>query len=438
MIKLKVGDNYLLVDTSDIGMKDYIVYAMSSFNNSGKVLLGADILNRIKNLYSRRSRTLDYLFDDYVNTLVKDGTNEVFLLVEDTREAGYKRILQEELLGLIYRIQSRKPDMIIKVIKINEKNNSREYKLGNDVYDALIVDDKSILHHLDKLDEYKTMSNRYKAIPAEIKVVQDSIKQLSKEKKVTDKKTTLKDLEYLNLIDRAMLEGDTLVLDIKPLPIYPSEPLGLCMTMDSFETNPYLFKAASYIYQGCHFGMVGTKIKINPSFRPEFIETLDHTFDDMFNNSNWSTIGYLHFGKNHLCGGEFNDVMAHTSEHGLEYYFICLKQYITTANMRDYAGRKVWWYPIYNDKNELVYCAGYEILKDYIASRARNTAEIKNMTLQEFINYAKENRISFSCLETRFGSSSPGTYSGKEDTFLKVCERKDPELYAKIKKGARI
>ena len=92
---------------------------------------------------------------------------------------------------------------------------------------------------------------------------------------------------------------------------------------------------------------------------------MDHQWDDMMKRNNWSTIGYT-FGQNHLCGGEFNDVMAHTAEHGLEYFFMCFKQYITTANMRDYAGRKVWWYPIYDKDGKMMYCAALDILRDTI------------------------------------------------------------------------
>ena len=35
--------------------------------------------------------------------------------------------------------------------------------------------------------------------------------------------------------------------------------------------------------------------------------------------------------------------------------------------MRDLAGVKIFWYPIYNDQNELVYCAGLDIaIEEYI------------------------------------------------------------------------
>ena len=186
--------------------------------------------------------------------------------------------------------------------------------------------------------------------------------------------------------------------------------------------------------------MVGTRILVRPDFRPEFIETVDHQFDDMFARNNWSNIGYLHFGKGHLCGGEFNDVMAHTSEHGLEYYFICLKQYITTANMRDYAGRKVWWYPIYDKQGKMVYCAGLDILRDYVLNSGISREEkekVEKMSWEELQTWRHNHKVRFGDFNTQWGSDSVGSYSGKDDNFLEVCKVKDPALYEEIMKGAR-
>ena len=185
--------------------------------------------------------------------------------------------------------------------------------------------------------------------------------------------------------------------------------------------------------------MVGTKIAIRPNFTPEFIETLDHKFDDMFARNNWSNVGYLHFGKGHLCGGEFNDVIAHTAEHGLEYYFICLKQYITTANMRDYAGKKVWWYPIYDDDNNLVYCAGLDILRDNLLSQPISDEykrELEGLDWEGFLRWKQNHNVSFNNLQTPYNSDSVSGYSGKEDMFLEFCKEHKPELYKELEKGA--
>lgn len=305
------------------------------------------------------------------------------------------------------------------------------------------MDDKSLLSHLDSLDEYKHFSSRFKAIPAELKVINEEIKKMSKEVKVCDRIITLKDLEYLDMIESARLEGNYLVLDIKPLYIFPSEPLGKVIDKSSFENNPYLVKAAEYIYKGCNFGMVGTRIRVNTNFRPEFVETHDHQFDDMFMINNWSNVGYLHFGIGHLCGGEFNDVMAHTGEHGLEYYFICLKQYITTANMRDYAGLKVWWYPIFDQEGNLVYCAGLDALRDWIINhmdiRPADKQLIKDMSIAEFQKWRLEHHIDFrnTNISDRYRSSNVSTHSKKDDMFLEYCKEHNEELYKELTEGAK-
>ena len=304
------------------------------------------------------------------------------------------------------------------------------------LYSSLLLDKKSILYHLGQLDEYKRFSTRYKEIPKEIQVINDTIKQMSKDNKICNRKITLKDLEYLDLIEEAKLDNSNLILKIKSLPIYPSEPFGKCIGKSDFMDNPYLFKAASYLYQGYNFGMVGTMISVNSNFRPEFIKTIDHSFDDMFQCHNWSTIGYLHFGQGHLCGGEFNDVMAHTAEHGLEYFFISLKQYITTANMRDIAGKKVWWYPIYDKEGKIVYCAGLDILRDNLKGSIPDNEweRIKNMSWEDFLAWKEEHGVSFRRnLSYRELSSS---YNGSGDTFLEACKEKDPELYERLTKGA--
>lgn len=433
MIKLKIGDNYLITSNKDTKSKDFIVYMMSNFEAHNKVALGFDCFGHVHSFQP------NYVFDDYISAVKKDRVTELYILFDQMGNSKRNTMFEVTvaLKGFISRLKETVPGINIKVVNIRKAMSSREFKASEALYDALRLDKRSILYHLDRLDEYKTFSTRYKNIPDELRVIDDTIKKMSKENKICDRKITLKDLEYLDLIDGATLNGEYLVLDIKPLPIYPSEPLGKCIGASDFKNNPYLFKAASYLYQGYHFGMVGTRIRINPQFRPEFIETLDHKFDDMFKIHNWSTIGYLHFGLNHLCGGEFNDVMAHTAEHGLEYFFISLKQYITTANMRDIAGRKVWWYPIYDDNGKMVYCAGLDILKDVFLRNLNRDAceEIKNMDLEQFLSWKNRHGLTFDRATLNFGDLNT-SYSGSDDMFLEVCKNKDPELYEKIMKGA--
>ena len=265
-----------------------------------------------------------------------------------------------------------------------------------------------------------------------MKIFANDIERLKKKKDICDRVSSLESLNYLHLIDEASGVGTTLNLTIKELPIYPSEPLGKVFSKETFKRNPYLYKAAKYIYSGCHFGMPKTKIKIGSDFKPVFLETVDHTFDKMFKYYNWSTIGYPHFGVGHFCGGEFNDTIAHAKEYGLEYYFLCLKQYLTTANMRDTAGYRVWWYPIYNEQNELVYCAGVDIaIEEDLKQSPDLYAEWSNKTWDEKVKI---------CQHLNWGTSPIRQYQevdyysnrGSEDAFLALLQEKEPEEYKKI------
>lgn len=422
MLKLKIGDNFLITTEKDKMMPTYIAFTMGCFSLHGKTVLGA---------------SPEYVcscgFDGFIKAIKENHVAELYILTNHTS----KGILQD----MITIILTNCPEVKISVVKMDRLLRSKEYKLATDVYNALKKDRNSILYHLDKLDEYKRFSNRFKAIPGELKVVNESIKKFSKEDKTCEKKITLQDLEYLNLIDKVALDGDHLILNIKPLPIYPSEPLGRFINYSTFQDNKYIRKVAEYIYKGCHFGMVGTQIAIHPDFKPEFIDSLDHQWDDLFKVNNWSNVGYLHFGRGHLCGGEFNDVIAHTNEHGLDYYFLCLKQYITTANLRDYAGMKVWWYPIYNEAGELVYCAGLDIMRDTLLDSdidSQSKAEIKDMSIADFQEWRLRHGINFTDLRLHHMSTDIGTHSKNEDMFLKWCQENNEQLYNEIKEGANL
>lgn len=437
MIKLKIGDNYLITTQQDLNSKDFIIYMMSCFKAHNKLVLGFDVIYHLQDDFS-----------DYLKAVKEEQPRELFILMNPifTVPIPFKKKQEQQIAKklsiFITRIKNGNPDINIKVIRIGEKIHSREFKLASTVYESLRQDKKSILNHLESLDEYKGFANRFKAIPAELKVINENIKALSKEKKVCDRVITLESLNYLNLIDNVSLSGKDLIVTIKPIQINPSEPFGKCIYKDGFR-NKYLAKTTEYLYKGYHFGMVGTKIAIRTDFRPEFIETLDHTWDDMFVRNNWSNIGYLHFGKGHLCGGEFNDVIAHTGEHGLEYYFVCLKSYISTANVRDYAGKKVWWYPIYDDNGKLVYCAALDILRDCllgsgsITSQTKN--EIKDMDWEQFLRWKKDHGIDYSIIpREKYSENVNFGYSGRDgDSFLEYCKENNPELYKELEEGAR-
>ena len=436
MLRLKVGKNYLLLNysTADKFLFDKAIpYMMGCFQGTNALAscLSAGAFNAdeiCKNMDALKTNKLYML--RYVDIL-ELKKNETKLGYNDILE--YERSMIKKEISLIKNI---KPLAEIKIININAYASTPAFNVATILYNKLKDDPNSILSVLPRLQTYKTMSQRFAAIPNEIKIIDNDIKRMSKEVTVCDRVDTLESLKYLQLIDSAKMHGSGLRLTIKPLTITPSEPLGEVFDACYFRSNPYLYKAASYIYQGCHFGMPATEIEIDTTFRLRFIQTLDHRFDKMFARHNWSKIGYPHFGDGGFCAGEFNDTMAHAREYGLGYFFISLKQYLGTANMRDLAGVKVFWYPIYNDQGEMVYCAGLdaaieEYVKNYNPTRYE---ELKTMTWEQKAENMKD--FSYDRSEImRFGAGNLSYSYHGEDSFLKVCQEQDIDLYNKIMEG---
>ena len=436
MLRLKVGKNFLLLNyqSNERSTIDRAIpYMMGCFE--GTNLLASclsyhsfDANEVCKNMESLKTNKL-YLLQ-YVDVLGMKHANDKAYLREVIMHN--RDVLKQQ----IAKIKEIKPLADIKVININAFMQKAEYKAAEMLYKALKDDKSSILSVLPRLQIYKTMSQRFASIPNEIKIIENDIKRLEKTVKVCDRVDTLESLNYLKLIDTAKMVGTKLRLTIKPLAITPSEPLGEVFAPEYFRNNPYLYKAASYIYQGHHFGMPGTEIEIDTTFRLRFIQTLDHTFDHMFARHNWSRIGYPHFGDGGFCPGEFNDTMAHGREYGLGYYFVSLKQYLGTANMRDLAGVKVFWYPIYNNDNELVYCAGLDAaIEEYV--RIYNPTlyeELKTMTWAQKAERMKDFNYDKSEV-MRFGAGNLSYSYHGEDSFFKVCQEKDIDLYNKIMEG---
>lgn len=422
MIKLKVGNNYLVTTPEDPSCERFIVYMMSCFKGENKVVVGLCPHHKQPSNQIVYKDVIDFIRDNRLNDII-------FLYPENIPSV------------LAFLIKDNVPEGTkYKFLKITKENfASREYKMAQAVYNSLRVDETNILNHLQEVNEYRPIVNRYKQMVDEIKVIDDNINGLIKKKKEAQP-IRLSDLEHLNLIEKVELNGENLRIHIKPLYINPSEPLGLVYKKQDFDYRPYLYDVCKYIYLGNHFKMPGTIIEIGKNFRPVFIETKDHRWDKMFRNNNWSTIGYPHFGMNHLCPGEFNDTIAHATEYGLLYYFLCLKQYLTTANMRDIAGVKVLWFPIYDDNDNLIYCAGLEAYRqaykrkhgpsaiDFIAPNDYNA-------LNDFANEHED--FGSVNIQSEWRCDS-GYNSSKEDAFLALCKEREPEVYEQImKKGSR-
>lgn len=431
MLKLKIGNNYLL--TNYVGNNKTLIdkaipYMMGCFKGEGQlaVALLPELIDSREILEAMNSSNVSTIYlltyCDYLNLPKEMRKENIF----------YKKI---DILSSIRPIKQANPDVNIKIIQMNTAFKSSEYMIANQLYNKLKLDKNYILSSLNILETYKQLNKRFQSIPNEIKVIDAELKKLEKPVSVCNRGIKLKDLEYLQLIDKAEIADGYLTLTLKELNIRPSEPLGIAFTPSCFN-NKYLREASKYIYTGCHFKMPKTLIRIDKSFRPVFIKTLDHTFDNMFKKHNWSNIGYPHFGVDHFCPGEFNDTMAHAKEYGLDYYFISLKQYLTTANMRDCAGVKIWWYPIYNDKEELVYCAGLDILyNEIIKNSSPNLYNyLKDKTWAEKAEALKEYTFD-SSIVSKFGAGGMSYSNHGPDSFIAWCKDHDKDLYAQIMKG---
>jgi hypothetical protein len=447
MLKLKIGQNYLLIDHIRRDPSNYvaIAYMMGCFHGNNKVACYLTNQTNIRDLAKMINES--HISSLYLlwNMDFKSNKNKLKQLTGRLYIEGmamyHEQIIYNKnaIRDRIHELQELVPNLEIKVIAMNSMFQSGEYRAAVALMEVLKRDTTNILSVLDNLEIYKKMSQRHAAIPKELDVINNDIKRLDREIKVCDRIATVDSLKYLHLIKEAKLKNGYLYLTLYELPINLSEKMGEVFDPSAFKDNPYMFKAASYIYSGCHFKMPETEIKINTGFRPEFIQTLDHRFDNMFKAHNWSTIGYPHFGLNHLCGGEFNDTMAHGKEYGLEYYFISLKQYLTTANMRDYAGVKVWWYPIYDKDENMVYCAGLDnLMENYIkTANPELYVTLQNKTWEEkataLSGYGfNDNRI------MRYGAGNYNySYKGP-DAFLQVCKEQNIDLYNKIMKGETI
>lgn len=433
MLRLKIGQNFLLAeynqDTKHT-LDAVIPYMMGCFKGTGKVATISDCYNP----------------NEVVKMLKEMRVSELYIL-QHLNYLGVGKEVQREVLAetryylqkIIGKTREIDPSIKIKVININAFYKRGEYLLSQDLYKQLLEDETSILSILPKLETHKFMSRRLAAIPEEIKVIDNDLQKLNKTKSVCDRQVSLKTIDYLRLIENAKMVGSSLELTLKELPIYPSDEMGQIFSYEEMKKNKYLYKAAKYIYQGNHFGMVKTRIKIGTNFYPEFIETLDKRFDSMLQCHNWSTIGYPHFGVNHFCAGEFNDVIAHAKEYGLDYYFIALKQYLTTANMKDTAGYRVWWYPIYDNEGKMVYCAGMDIaIEEFIRKINPEVYELLShmKTWEEKTEYLGS-RLNFrEDAILRWGCSGLSYYhNNKEDSFLQLCRETEPEVYKEIMKG---
>jgi hypothetical protein len=429
MLKLKVGKNYLYThkELSKLTLHKGLSFMMSNLEGENKVCF---ILER---------KVKAKVLEELVKSIRQDRVSTLYVLTfcptEDVGKAKvlWVRELKNRIKEFRYYMAVEYPELKINFIKMDVSYNRKGRSLASTVLEGLSMDKNSIYHYYDVLDDYKNFKQRMEQIPAEIKAIDEGISSIKKKNKTCERKIGLKTLEPLKLIKKAEISGQFLVLVLHPQKIKPSEKLGSWITKTTFENNKYIREVAKHLYSGYDFGIKETVIKISPDFKPIFVDTLDHGFDHMMRKNNWSSVGFLHFGIDHLCGGEFNDVIARAREYGLEYYFIAFKQYITTANVRDYAGKKVWWYPIYDEDGKIVYCASLDMYRDHIPNE-EHKERCKSMTWEELLDFSNRHKEYWDCIPSRYNSSElPTSFNQKEDGYLKYLEEHDIELYNFIK-----
>lgn len=424
MIKLKIGTNYFLYFRKNYpeDFKLNVIFMMSSFKEKNKI---------VTNLVFDEDLTH---YKEIVKYLKDNKISEIYLIGQSKTKKSYFE-LKSHAQAMIEVLNKELPYLTIKVIINTSHTINQKAEAANRLYELLKTEPNNVLNHLQQLQPYKEMTTRLKRIPTELKVINDELDKISKEEDIYKRTNTLESIQYMNLINTAQIIGDRLHLQIKPMPIYCSEDLGLVYSIQDFRSNEFLFKTAYYLYQpGNHFMSMGSNISLSRDFNPKFISTLDNRFDKMLEYNNWSGGGYPHFGPNHLCAGEFLEAISSAKRKGMEYYLLSLKQYLMTANMRDSAGCRVWWYPIYNEKGEMVYCAGIDTLiekaikynnPEYYEELSKMSYEEKATELRNF-NYENLNLRCYCPISLNYSSNNSGKDSflqlKQTDEYKKLCE----------------
>ena len=166
MIKLKIGDNYLITTYEDKAIKDYIIYMMGCFTKHNKVALGINF-------------SPDYHHGQYTKMIREENLTTVYLLIYDIYRDNLTKkptMLQHIMSQYVRMYQQECPNVKFYVINIDKYKNTREFKLAKQVYETLESDKNSLVSRLNKLDSYKNFSTRFKSIPDEIRVINDNIR----------------------------------------------------------------------------------------------------------------------------------------------------------------------------------------------------------------------------------------------------------------------
>ncbi len=426
MLRLKVGKNTLLtLDESKLSNSNTInsVAFMSAFLKGSNVFC-LDVSSFIDG-YKNRS-----IVEKELKEIVKMGILDITFLVDLENVQNRSDILFRKAgISYIDRTLKKENELIkIKVITINKYKKSLVFLTAREMIKNLELDERWLASKLEKIPSYKEATKRSASINEEIQVIDKEIKKIQdKKNQDTINKVSFNRLKKMKLFsDVQIASNGNLSLTINPMHIIPSEPLGRMFRMKDIEENKYLYNAIKYNYLGYKFLAPSTIIEIDKSFSPKVVEVVDKRFINLLEEIGWGGPGYCHFGLRAKCLGEFSSAVSGARDYGIEYYLLSLKQYITTANVNDSAGCRVWAWPLVDENNNIVYSALLDNVKHYYT-------DMSDKSYDEILDFmVKENSICASI----YSGLSPATISycrQGQDNFLILCEKREPEIYNILK-----
>lgn len=446
MIKLKVGKNYLITNNDrPANMSDIlypITFMSAFFQGDNQVCVDfVTVMNMNESIQLVKYITQSNIMDLTILTYIP------FDAIRARRRHEGLESYQYAIRDFISRLRESNPLIQTKVIMVNKYQKSPLFNITYNMLKGLSQDKRFLLYHLKDLPVYKDFVTRNQEIPKEIEVIENEIKKITNKKEdVCAESIDMARLNRLKLIkDVTVNENEELQLTILPLKITPAHQLGKCWGQSAIEDIKYLYEAIKHYYLGYKFYMCETIIVIDRSFNVKVKKVLDPRFENLLTSTGWAGPGYCHVGYYSKCYGEFNDVIARAKELGLEYYFIGLKQYLTTANVLDSAGDNVWAWPLVDENNNIVYSALLDRARDYLldgnpGDLSEITREqLRNMSYDEILTFISQKGWKCSSLRgNRNGPDTIGYSSSGRDNFLAICKKREPDIYNQIMERGEI
>ena len=175
MLKLKIGQNYLLIDHTRRDPSNYvaIAYMIGCFRGHNKVACYLTNQTNIRDLAKMVNESHISSLHLLWNMEFKHNKNKIKQLKGRSYVEGmamyYEQIRYNKnaIKDRIHELQELVPNLKIKVISMNNMFQSGEYRAAVALMEVLKKDTTNILSVLDNLEIYKKMSQRYASIPKE-------------------------------------------------------------------------------------------------------------------------------------------------------------------------------------------------------------------------------------------------------------------------------